>query len=344
MTETPPVQYPLLADPSDIPRLISGDRVSHEWPPPGTTEQRYGFPETWVLIRGDPLEADAGDWYVTTLAHVAGYLNQTVEQLLASLGRVFTGPVAIFAGAVGNWPVIYEVGRTNHMRWISSVFRGQLGSTEEFQFGINWGNPGSDPDPNEAETLAFATVLRDRFSLEWAANQPTQSPRSAFTSQVKFVEVGCTVKTQTEATGADGQGGNLDQKFDTQWAPWTIGAEAKGQSGGNSLPYEVACAVSLQTDKRGPSGRGRIYLPPFYTGVMTVDGRFDPTAVDSCAVMMGNFFEAVTSDTGHVPIVVSRRRIVLNEITSVAVGYVPDAQRRRRRSLDEARQTKWTKP
>lgn len=337
-------QYPLLATPADIPRLISDDRVSRTWPPPGTTEQRYGFPETWVLVSGDPTEGDAGDWYVTTLGHVAGLQNQTVTQLLLAIGREFTGPIASFVSAASQWPVIYEVGRTNHMRWISSVFRGQLGSTEQFQFGLNWGNPGSDPDPNEAETLAFAETLRTQWAANWTANQPTSSPASMFTAQVKFVEVGATVKTQTDATGADGSGGNLEQKFDTQWAPWTVGSESKGTASGFALPYEVACALTLQTDKRGPSGRGRIYLPPFYTGVMATEGKFEATAPNVLAYMLGAFFEDVESATGHVPIVVSRRRIVLNEVTSVNVGYVPDAQRRRRRSQDEARTTQWTKP
>jgi hypothetical protein len=59
---------------------------------------------------------------------------------------------------------------------------------------------------------------------------------------------------------------------------------------------------------------------------------------------IGAFFDAVVGATPYKPIVVSRRRLILNEVTSVNVGQVPDSQRRRRRSQDEARVLAWTKP
>lgn len=230
------------------------------------------------------------------------------------------------------------------MRWIASTFRGTLGGVEQFQFGINWGNPGSDPDPNEAETLAFADQLRVAWTANFTQNQPSSSPQSFFTSEVKFVEIGATVKTQTDGTAADGSGGNLEQKFDTQWSPYTAGSELAGTATPPSLPYEVACALTLQTDKRGPSGRGRIYLPPLDPGVMAAGGLFETTSINTLGHMLGAFFEDVESASGHVPVVVSRRRIILTEVTSVSVGYVPDSQRRRRRSQDEQRTTQWVKP
>lgn len=57
---------------------------------------------------------------------------------------------------------------------------------------------------------------------------------------------------------------------------------------------------------------------------------------------LGDFFDSVKADHDLVPVVVSKRRLILNEITNVLVGAVPDSQRRRRRSQDEARVITWT--
>lgn|SRR5678815_780819 len=338
-------QYPRLADPGDIPRLVSGDRVHHQWPPPGTTVTPLAFPETWVLVTGEPTTGDDGDWWVTDLATIAAGIGATPLQVLLQLGKIFTGPIALAYGAVGNWPVIYTQGEGNRMRWMASTIRGTLGGVEQFQFGLNWGNPGADPDPNEAECLAFATALAGQFSTSWAATIGGTPPKSSFTTETVFTEVGVTVKEQTDGTNADGTGGNLEQKFDTQWFAWAVGSKPTGNASNNvTLPYETSCAVTLQTDKRGPSGRGRIYLPPFSLALMATLGKYDPTV----AARMGGFIGAIAAGmktaTGHDLIVVSRRRIVLNKVTSINVGLIPDSQRRRRRSQDEARVTAWTAP
>lgn len=334
-------QFPRLATPADLPRLISGDRVHRQWPPPGATVLDVAQPEHWVVVQGEVDGGDDGDWWVTDLDTIAGFIGELPTVILTSFGKTFVGPIATFANVVGRWPVIYTQGEGRFMRWIASTFRGTLGGVEQFQFGINWGNPGSDPDPNEAETLAFADQLRVAWTANWTSAQGGSLPQSYFATDVKFTEVGATVKTQTDGTAADGSGGNLEQKFDTQWSPYSAGALLSGTNGTKSLPYEVSCALTLQSAKRGPSGRGRLYLPPFDPSALDVGGRFEPTGPNTLAKMLGAFFEDVLSASGHVPVIVSRRRIVLNEVTSVAVGYVPDSQRRRRRSQDEARTTQW---
>lgn len=338
-------QYPRLADPSDIGRLLSGDRVHRVWPPTGTTVTRLGFPETWVLVSGEPSVGAAGDWWVTDLARIAVDTNSTALAIALQLGKTFTGPVELAYGAIGNWPVIFEQGKVNYMRWLATTFRGTLAGVEEFQFGLNWGNPGADPDPNEAETLAFATTVAGAFKTAWEAPIGGTQPRAKFMPDVVFTEVGAVVKTQTDATGADGSGGNLEQKFDTQWFTWGAGVRPTGTAAsGLSLPFEVSCAVTLQTDRRGPRGRGRIYLPPFSSLAMAGGGVFDPAATLLQGQMIGALAAAVEAATGHILVVVSRRSITLNEVETINVGKVPDSQRRRRRSQDEARQLAWTRP
>lgn len=343
MTETH--QFPRLAGVGDIGRLVTRDRVSTTWPPPGTSEIRVGFPEVWVDVIGEPSEGGAGDWYVTTLAHVAGITHETVAQLLLRIGAVFTGPIALYAGTVGQWPVIYEVGRGNKMRWVSTIIRGTLGGVEDFQFGINFGNPGADPDPNEAECLATAETLAGIVQSALATPHfGSQTMLGILSPTCVFTEVGVVVKEQSSGTDADGSGGDLSQKFDTQWFAYPVGGKPTGSSGVSSLPYEVATAVTLQTDKRGQSGRGRLYLPPLHVNAMAAGGVYTSAIPDVTGKFVGEILEEMTSAKGWVPVVVSRRRIFLNEVKSVSVGIVPDSQRRRRRNQDEARVEAWVTP
>lgn len=337
-------QYPRLAGIGDLVRLATHDRVHFQWPPPGTTVLPLSFPELWPLVIGEPTAGSVGDWWVTTLAEVATGANSELETFAARVGATVAGLETMGLLSIGQWPVIYTQGEGKHMRWIGSTFRGTLGTVEEFQFGINWGNPGADPDPNEAETLAFADLLADQWAAMWASTYNGSPFKTAFDDEVKFTEVGAVVKTQTDGTAADGSGGNLEQKFDTQWSAFGVGALPTGNAAGFSLPYEVALAVTLQTEKRGPSGRGRIYLPPLSATNLTTGGRLDPAWAQTVTLGLGDFIEQVTDASGHVPVVVSRRRIVLTEVTSLNCGSVPDSQRRRRRSQDENRVTYWTKP
>jgi len=346
VSDTRVFQYPRLATPADIPRLISGEGVHHVWPPPGTTVIRVAYPEPWVLVSGEPTAGEEGDWWVTDLANIVVGQDAWKAQLLVSLAELFTGPIVPFVGAIGRWPVIFEQGKSggSYVRWIKSTMRGTLGGVEQFQFGINWGNPGSDPDIDETEALALAQVLGTQWGLAFSAAQTGVGTTALFSPDVVFTEVGVTQCTQTSGTNADGSGGNLEQDFETAWWAYPTATRPTGSQSYPPLPYEVACAVTFHTDKRGPSGRGRAYLPPFATPVMVTGGKFDTIPVHVAGDLFKRFFANVEGATTYEPVVVSRRRIVLNTINQITVGVIPDSQRRRRRSQDEAPYVAWTRP
>jgi hypothetical protein len=301
-------------------------------------------PERWVVVHGHTTDPDdEGDWYVTDLARIAVDTSSTIAQLLARFGAEFTGPIAGFVGAAGQWPVIYEEGKVDVMRWVASTIRGTLGGVEQFQFGMNWGQPGADPDPDEAECLAAAEDLAGVVQSALATGHfGSNTMLGDFSSSVKFTEVGIVVKTQTTGTSADGTGGNLEQAFDTQWFAYPVGAQPTGSGTPVSLPYEVATAVTLQTDHRGASGRGRLYLPPLHVNCMGAGGVYTTQVPDVCGKFVGEIFDEFGTSSGWEPVVVSRRRVQLHPITQVLVGVVPDSQRRRRRSQAEARVAAWS--
>lgn len=344
----------LLAGPSDIPRLLGVNGETHwTWPPPGIEIRMsagqdapgapdhppgnpsalnfYGFGETTA---GAP-----DDWWVTTLGEMLSDFVFDHSQLVANLSNEMSNILRGSFGTVLNWPVIYKAGEGEFMRWITTTFRGILGGgVEQFQHKFDWGNPGSDPDLTEAQGLAFGTTVSDSFrSNVWSAISDRVG------ADVLYDEVGVVQKTQTTGTGSDGTGGNLSEDWLTQWIPYPIGDKPTG-SGGMTLPFEVAMAVTLMTNHRGPSGRGRTYFPPFGTTQMQSPGLFLAAATLEVGQVVGQFFEDIKANTALVPVVVSRRRIILNEIVGVEVGQVPDSQRRRRRSQDEARTMAWTAP
>lgn len=341
-----PAQFPRLATPADLPRLISGDGVHDVWPPSGTTVLRIAAPEPWVVVLGEPVGGSEGDWWTTTLGELVLGHDDWTEQLLLRFSSIFTGPIASFASVVGHWPVIFEQGQSEgtFMRWLKTTVRGTLGGVEEFQFGVNLGNPGSDPDIDETEAMAMAERLCTYFGSAFVAAQSGVGTTTVWSPEVVFTEIGVTQCTQTDATSSDGTGGNLEQDFATQYFAWTTGTRPTGASDYPALPYEVACAVSLHTDHRGPSGRGRLYLPAPSTAQVEAGGKFTVGAVNVMGDLIKRYFDSIRAGEDVTPVVVSRRRIILNDVTQITCGKIPDSQRRRRRNQDEAPVVIWTAP
>lgn len=115
----------------------------------------------------------------------------------------------------------------------------------------------------------------------------------------------------------------------------------KGTSTLDLLPLEVARVVSWRTSRKGPKGRGRIFLPGASTQLLSSSGNIQPGHVDLLGPTVTDFLSEIAySGAGATPW--NMRPIVTGApyrdyavINAVRVGQVFDAQRRRRRSLDE---------
>lgn len=346
MPDLPRCRYPRLANLGDLPRLISRDNVASGWPPPGTDVIPTAHPEPWVLICGEPTEGDSDTWWVTNIATASGLSGAALLELVAQLLPKMNPAVAAAVGAGHLYPVIYSPGEGLVMKWIRSTMVGELGGgVEQFQWKIDWGNPGSDPTMDEAGALAFADDLASKFAAAFVASLGVLGSYAALVaSDVKYTEVGVVPWTQTAAKNADGTGGDAAQDFETVWHTYPTATRPSG-TGGVALPYEVACAVTLQTDTRGQRGRGRLYLPPYGVNSMQTGGVFTATTVS----VSGEFIQKIFDDmkaahAGIVPVVVSQRAKQLHEVTSIQTGRVPDSQRRRRRSQSEAPTVQWVHP
>lgn len=103
------------------------------------------------------------------------------------------------------------------------------------------------------------------------------------------------------------------------------------------LPQEVAVVATLRTAQPGPSGRGRMFMPPPEAGTVTNQGRLNPTAQATFVGAITVLLQAMATAT-HDPILHSKGRPD-RLITRLDVGDVFDAMRSRRDKLIEARIT-----
>lgn len=133
-----------------------------------------------------------------------------------------------------------------------------------------------------------------------------------------------------------------------QEVPLNGGTGHQGSSTSPSLPLEVAEVVSLYGYDTGDfvplraRKRGRMYLPPWSTAQMSSGGRFLDAACQDLADFVGDFLTSVNNFPGtlniaggNVSVLSSAGAGLATTVVRVAVGDVPDAQRRRRRSQVE---------
>lgn len=113
------------------------------------------------------------------------------------------------------------------------------------------------------------------------------------------------------------------------------GVSMSGSGATAALPQEVSEVATLRTSGVGPAYRGRMYLPPVLATSVLLNGRLDSLVqADLATSVAGALGEALGTD--FTPVLASAGRAD-RPITSVDVGDVFDAQRRRRDKLLETR-------
>ena len=345
-----PRTYLIVPDAEQLVEIAAGLHSNHhELPPAGCSlgidptddwlnaADTYFATHTPLYIEGVPPDGTEDDWYWGTVGDLITSVlipdNDHLNWLLNKLAALADRSVSAFLGI----PLLAK-GRSNTtMRWLRVTYAGTMGGVETFQHKIDLGHEGADPDLSEAAQLALAEALAT--SWQSAFNEYQTNITSP---EVKYTEVGVAKIVQTNASDKEGEGGNPEYQNGTQWFAYPLGTEPVGTASTACLPYEVACAVTMLSDHRGASGRGRFYLPPFSASALVATGRFSTTALDNIGTAIGHHFDDIRTDNSFYPVVVSGRRLILNEIKQLLLGAVPDSQRRRRRSQDEARALVWT--
>lgn len=205
------------------------------------------------------------------------------------------------------------------MTMIGTVGPASGGGTrvEAFSYGINLSDPATAEDPvdNESQAIDLANDAKAFHGrpTSWMSDQ-------CVLQLVKFARI-----------GADGK--YLQE-------PRVVEVLQPGGGGALKYPLQVALAVSLNTARRGASGRGRFYLPCPTVPFGTAQGQFDSAQVLAVAQSVATFLTAVNDQPGLegiAPKVTVASSLGFNsDVTSVRVGSVPDTIRSRRRQLLEA--------
>lgn len=125
----------------------------------------------------------------------------------------------------------------------------------------------------------------------------------------------------------------VDQSTGRQIARADGAVTDAGADTGETLPPQVALAVTLRTALATRAGRGRIYLPPFAVSQMA-SGRMNATNKGTTLTAVKGMFDTLISD-GHTPVLYGRTAHTVTPITTLALGDVFDTQRRRRDSYAE---------
>jgi hypothetical protein len=185
------------------------------------------------------------------------------------------------------------------------------------------------------EAFAFTVNLGSEGSYARPAN-----PMADLAADVQtfFSSVGAKIGTNAQlrsiklaSIGVDGSYTNDPLVFDYPSA-------VIGGGGGFTYPPQVSWAVSLVTARRGPSGKGRFFLPCPNVGVANT-GLVDDVGRDACQAAAATFLTALGNwpglDPGAYGPIVASSKGFNTKVTGVRVGRALDTIRSRRRSLNE---------
>jgi hypothetical protein len=120
-------------------------------------------------------------------------------------------------------------------------------------------------------------------------------------------------------------------RLDTEVGPVEVPiASNAGTIAGTALPAEVAMVVSLATEKRGPRYRGRIYMPPPATSLVTSTGVIGATQVGILQAATQTLIDFLADPLNDLPLVVYSRKFDTTEaVLAASVNNTFDTQRRR---------------
>ncbi len=201
-----------------------------------------------------------------------------------------------------------------HLRLSLTGVLGDMGQ-EAFSFGVSL---STGVLAGEQNGPLFQDIVQD--CVAYFQRPDTQISQSARLREVKLAFIGADGKYTNNALIS---------------APLDIpGPDARARH-----PFQCSLAVSLGTDRRGSSGRGRYYLPMPAMGV-GADGEISNGDALFCRNSAQTWLNALNNSPGvdntTGGVIIASGKGFETKVTTVRVGRVVDTVRSRRRSLDEA--------
>lgn len=194
-----------------------------------------------------------------------------------------------------------------HHRLTFSGIRGTLlNPLEGFAFRLNLGLPESALSPQ---------ILIDAAIAAYDANLKSIIHNSAILTEVKHAKIG------------------VDGRYTD--APTVSAPVVAGTGGGSGHPWQIAMAVTLLTARRGPTGKGRTFLPAPTFDIGGGDGAVSAGLANAAATSYASFLSALNGPAGFGNVSVVSSKGYATPVASVTCGRIYDTIRTRRRSLEE---------
>lgn len=113
-----------------------------------------------------------------------------------------------------------------------------------------------------------------------------------------------------------------------------------GNPGGLSQAPQVAWAMSMGSARRGPTGKGRFYIPLPNVTPNSADGKVDAVAANNANNALKIFLDNLNNTPGvdgQAPkVVIASRKGYNSDVTTCRVGRVLDTVRSRRQAVGES--------
>jgi hypothetical protein len=200
------------------------------------------------------------------------------------------------------------VGVPAHRRLtFSGVFGTLAAPYERWSFRLNLGTDIEGDDP---------AVLLDAAALGFQQDIASEMKPHVRLTEIKYARI---------AAGGLYSGAPVLKEVNTPG----------GATFGPIYPPQVALAVSLVTDRRGPTGRGRIYLPAPPHDVQAADGRTAAALAQQTATLFAGFINRLNGPAGFGDVSIVSTKGYSTKVTGVRVGRVLDTIRSRRTDLPE---------
>jgi hypothetical protein len=198
-------------------------------------------------------------------------------------------------------------------------------------------------DESVTVTPSVLVTLAQKLAVELGSMLAGPGPGTWLSNSLIYNQINISYIEQNSGTDKNGKGGDQKTLVPTVQVPITV--DTRGGSTNPMLPYEVALCLTLQTDTRSPTTRGRVYLGGLTTQILGTAGKFDTAGIGALAVGFGTHLVKNVHDTTSWRLnVVSRRTASAREVQGIAVGVIPDSQRRRRNALSESPLQGWGTP
>lgn len=203
---------------------------------------------------------------------------------------------------------------------VKTTFTGVFGNitspVEQWSFSIN---TADGVFVNQVDRENVAEAIADAWGLRMAVLHPPH----VHLTRVRVAQVAA--------------GGLVSKTVDGAYQQGDWEGDKQGSGVSQVLPIQTAVVVSLGSNRSGPSGKGRFFLPAPSASIGSSDFRMTQEATDlilaRSVALLGDIDGILGSSTGGsgAPVIVSTKGFV-SPVTNVRVGRVMDTMRSRRSS------------